>query len=70
MFAILPVLGLGVLLLLQIWKNQNTYTQYDDCGEKFSLSIWQGALAPHSMGKKLVQCPRSRKMGWATPVAK
>ena len=70
MSAILPVIGLVVLMVLQISKNQRYVYQCDECGEKISLSVWAGALAPHSMGKKWVKCPKCGRMGWATPVPK
>jgi DNA-directed RNA polymerase subunit RPC12/RpoP len=59
-----------LVVLLQNWRTANYDYQCGKCGERFSLSTLKAIIALHSMGSKLVRCPKCGKMTWAKPVPK
>jgi DNA-directed RNA polymerase subunit RPC12/RpoP len=72
--TLLPIILVPTILVLTIaWQfvlNKSIDYKCGDCGKEFSISPIVGALAPHSMGRKLVTCPGCGKRTWATPVRK
>lgn len=68
LIAVLIVFALTIVW--QAYLNKNIDYQCDKCGNKFSISAIKGALTPHSMGKKLVTCPKCGARTWTKPVRK
>lgn len=62
-----------IIVVVVIWQavlNRSIDYKCGNCGKEFSIPPVKGALAPHSMGRKLVKCPSCGKRTWATPVRK
>jgi DNA-directed RNA polymerase subunit RPC12/RpoP len=60
----------AVLIVVFAFFMHNWITRYYDyrcgnCGEKFSLSIWEALFSVHMMGTKYVKCPNCGKWSWA-----
>lgn len=66
---VIPIL-LVFTALAQVLMNKNFDYQCGNCGAKFSISPIMGAFAPHSMGRKLVKCPKCGVTAWASRVPK
>ncbi|MDQ7095211.1 hypothetical protein REC12_16560 [Desulfosporosinus sp. PR] len=66
---IIPIV-LVLTALFQGFLNKKFDYQCGNCGGKFSISPIMGTLAPHSMGRKLVKCPKCGVTSWATRVPK
>jgi predicted RNA-binding Zn-ribbon protein involved in translation (DUF1610 family) len=64
--AVVVVVAVGV----QVMNNRTTAFQCAQCGHTFSLSPVAAVLSPHSMGRKMVTCPKCGARDWATPVPK
>ena len=62
--------ALVVGLSVQGWIARNFEYKCPNCGNRFSLSLFAGALSPHAMGRKWVRCPRCGKRSWVYPVPK
>ena len=67
---VIPVILILVAVVFLVWRSKKYDYQCDKCGNKFSLSVWQVALSPKAMGRKLVKCPKCRGMVWVNPVPK
>jgi len=64
------VAAIVAVTFLQRWRTKNYDYKCGKCGERFTLPLWKAVLAPHSMGRKLVKCPKCGRRGWAAPVPK
>ena len=60
--------ALIVGLSIQGWIARHFEYECNNCGNRFSLSLLAGVLAPHAMGKKWVRCPRCGRRSWVYPV--
>jgi len=68
-FIVIPIV-LVLSFVFQIVLNKSFDYQCGNCGEKFSVSPFIGALTPHSMGRKLIKCPSCGTWTWALRVRK
>jgi ribosomal protein S27AE len=57
-------------ILYQTVLNKKINYMCGNCGYTFSPSPFSAALTPHSMGRKLLTCPRCGKKTWAKRVRK
>jgi ribosomal protein S27AE len=68
LFVVVLVFIVGVLINNRISSNFDY--QCGNCGEVLSVSTMQAMFVPHSMGRKLLKCPKCGHTTWATPVPK
>jgi DNA-directed RNA polymerase subunit RPC12/RpoP len=67
--VIVPIVFV-VAILWQTTLNKNFDYECEKCGATFTLPALKGVLVPHSMGRKLVTCPKCGARTWARPVHK
>ena len=70
MQIIILVLVFMMVFAIQYRITRYYYYQCNNCGEKFSLSVWMAVLSVHMMGEKYVKCPKCEKWCWASLVPK
>lgn len=66
-FVFIVVVVVGLYLVLS-WHTAKYAYVCKACGEKFSITLLQNMVAPHTLSTQYLRCPKCGQRTWATGV--